>query len=92
MYSSRKIERLFRNHVHFLLILDGHEAPDHTTIARFRTRKATGKAMRHLFERYVNWVEKREETDHEAVYVDGTKLESKATRYTVVWRKTVERE
>ena len=32
------------------------------------------------------------ETDHEAVFVDGTKLESKANKYTFVWRKTVERE
>ena len=31
-------------------------------------------------------------TDHEEVFVDGTKIESKANRYTFVWRKTVERE
>ena len=27
------------------------------------------------------------ETDHSAVFVDGTKLESRAGRYTFVWRK-----
>ena len=32
------------------------------------------------------------EPDHEAVFIDGTKPESKANRYTFVWRKTVERE
>lgn len=92
VYSSRKIESLCRNHVQFLLILDGHEAPDHTTLARFRNGKATGTAIGHLFEQHVNWLEKQKETDHEAVYVDGTKLESKSNRYTFVWRKTVERE
>lgn len=31
------------------------------------------------------------ETDHSAVFVDGTKLESRAGRYTFVWRKSVEK-
>ena len=31
------------------------------------------------------------ETDHEAVFVDGTKLESRAGRYTFAWRKSVEK-
>ena len=92
VYSSRKIEMLCRNHVQFLLILDGQEPPDHTTIARFRSGKRTGEAIKHLFEQQVNWLEKQKETDHEAVFIDGTKLESKANRYTFVWRKTVERE
>ena len=33
----------------------------------------------------------RGETDHKAVFIDGTKLESRAGRYTFVWRKTVEK-
>ena len=35
-YSTRKIEALYRDHVQLLLIPDGKEPPDHTTIARFR--------------------------------------------------------
>ena len=30
------------------------------------------------------------EIDHQAVFIDGTKLESRAGRYTFVWRKSVE--
>ena len=91
-YSTRRIEALCRNHVQFMLILDGKEAPDHTTIARFRSGKATGKAIANLFKQYVNDLEEKGETNHDAVFVDGTKLESKANKYTFVWRKTVERE
>ncbi|WOC31763.1 MULTISPECIES: hypothetical protein [Caproicibacterium] len=29
--------------------------------------------------------------EHEEVFIDGTKLESKANRYTFVWRKTTEK-
>ena len=92
VYSTRKIEALCRNHVQFLLILDGKEPPDHTTISRFRGGEATGQAVRHLFEQYVMHLEEIGETNHEAVFVDGTKLESKANKYSFVWRKTVERE
>ena len=92
VYSTRKIEALCRNHVQFLLILDGRESPDHTTIARFRSGKATRKAIENLFRQYTMHLEKIGETNHEAVFVDGTKLESKANKYTFVWRKSVERE
>ena len=92
VYSSRKIEQLCRNHIQYILILDGHEAPDHSTIARFRSGKATGKAIEGLFWQYVNVLVEKGWVDQEEVYVDGTKIESKANRYTFVWRKIVERE
>lgn len=92
VYSTRKIEELCRNHVQFLLILDGKDAPDHSTLSRFRSGKATGKAIENLFAQYNAHLEAIGETDHKAVFIDGTKLESKANRYTFVWRKTVERE
>ena len=92
VYSSRKIRQLCEENVQFILLLDGHVAPDHSTITRFRSGKKTAKAIENLFYQYAALLEKEEETNHEAVFIDGTKLESKANRYTFVWRKTVERE
>ena len=92
VYSSRKIERLCRNHIQFILILDGHAAPDHCAIARFRSGKKTGKALEGLFRQYVKVLVKKGWVTEEEVFIDGTKIESKANRYTFVWRKTVERE
>jgi len=92
VYSSRKIEQLCRNHIQFILLLDGHEPPDHCTIARFRSGKATGKAIEGLFWQYVNVLVEKGWINQDELYVDGTKIESKANRYTFVWRKTVERE
>ena len=92
VYSSRKIEQLCRNHIQFILLLDGHEPPDHCTIARFRSGKATGKAIEGLFWQYVNVLINKGWINRDEVYVDGTKIESAANRYTFVWRKTVERE
>jgi len=44
-----------------------------------------------LFYQYVNLLEKQGETDHETIFVDGTKLESCAGRYTFCWRGSVEK-
>ncbi len=92
VYSSRKIEQLCRNHIQFILLLDGHEPPDHCTIARFRSGATTGKAIEGLFWQYVNVLAEKGWIDRDELYVDGTKIESKANRYTFVWRKSVERE
>ena len=81
-----------RNHIQFILLLDGHEPPDHCTIARFRSGAATGKAIEGLFWQYVNVLTKKGWIDRDELYIDGTKIESRANRYTFVWRKTVERE
>ena len=92
VYSSRKIEELCRENIQFIMLLDGHEAPDHCTIARFRSGEETAVAIEDLFYQYAALLEKDGLTDHEEAFVDGTKIESKANRYTFVWRKTVERE
>lgn len=90
IYSSRKIEEACRKRIDFMWLLDGQPAPDHCTIARFRTGKAAD-ALQDLFFQYVRKLEVMEETEHDEVFIDGTKLESKANRYTFVWRKSIER-
>jgi len=37
IYSSRKIEQACRRDINFMWLLAGQKAPDHSTIARFRT-------------------------------------------------------
>ena len=78
VYSSRKIEQLCRNHIQFILLLDGHEPPDHCTIARFRSGEATGKAIEGLFWQYANKLAEKGWIDRDELYVDGTKIERSA--------------
>ena len=92
IYSSRKIEELCRENIQFILILDGHEPPDHCTIARFRSGEDTAPAIEDLFYQYAAILEQEGLTNHEEVFIDGTKIESKANRYTFVWRKVVEQQ
>ena len=90
IYSSRKLEEACQYRVDFMWLLEEYPAPDHTTLARFRTGRCA-EAVEDLFYQYVNLLEQQEETDHEAVFVDGTKLESCAGRYTFCWRGSVEK-
>ena len=90
IYSSRKLEEACRYRVDFMWLLEGYPAPDHTTISRFRSGRC-GEAAEELFYQYVNLLEMQGETDHETVFVDGTKLESCAGRYTFCWRGSVEK-
>lgn len=91
IYSSRKLEEACRYRVDFLWLLGDEKAPDHSTLARFRTGRCRG-ALEGLFYQLVRKLEEMGETDHRAVFVDGTKLESRAGRYTFVWRMSVEKQ
>ena len=52
--------------------------------------KATGKAIEGLFWQYANVLIRKGWVDCDELYVDETKIESKANRYSFVWRKVVE--
>lgn len=71
--------------------MEDRKAPDHSTLTRFRTGRCK-EVVENLFYQVVRKLEGMGETDHKAVFIDGTKLESRAGRYTFVWRKIVEKQ
>ena len=88
IYSSRKIETACRRDINFMWLLAGQKAPDHSTIARFRTG-FLADACETLFYQMVKRLEEACELSKETVFIDGTKLEACANRYTFVWKKSV---
>ena len=88
IYSSRKIEIACKRDINFMWLLAGRKAPDHSTIARFRT-DFLAEACEDLFYQMVSRLEKAGELSKETVFIDGTKLEACANKYTFVWRKSV---
>ena len=90
IYTTRKLEEACRYRIDFQWLLWDEPIPDHSTISRFRTGRCA-EAVEELFYQYVRKLEEQGETDHETVFIDGTKLESAAGRYTFVWRKNVEK-
>ena len=90
IYSSRKLEEAYKYRVDFMWLLGNGKAPDHATFSRFRIGRCA-EAVEDLFYQYVAYLEKQGEADHKSVFVDGTKLESRAGRYTFTWRGTAEK-
>ncbi len=88
IYSCRKIEKLLHRDIHFIW-LAGYEKPDFITINRFRNR--VKKEINEVFTQTVLLLSSKGFISLNVEYIDGTKLESKANKYTFVWRKTVER-
>lgn len=69
--------------------LAGYEKPDFITINRFRNR--VKNEINNIFTQIVVLLAERGFITLDVEYVDGTKIESKANKYTFVWRKTVEK-
>ena len=88
IYSSRKIETACRRDINFMWLLAGQKAPDHSTIARFRTG-FLAEACENLFYQMVRRLAEKNEISNETVFIDGTNLESCANKYTFVWKKSV---
>jgi transposase len=89
MYSCRKIEQALQDRVSFMW-LSGNQTPDHNTINRFRSSHLKN-TIHEIFTQVVVMLVDMGYLSLELIYVDGTKLESRANRYTFVWRKTVEK-
>ena len=90
-YTSRRIERACRENIIYMFLLDGCKVPDHNTIARFRS-KHFAMVGEQILRQMVNLLIDMGEISMAAVFIDGTKLEANANRYTFVWRKRVEKQ
>ena len=88
IYSSRDIEKACRRDINFMWLLAGQKAPDHSTIARFRTG-FLANACEDLFYQMVRRLADIGELSKETIFIDGTKLGACANKYTFVWRKSV---
>lgn len=93
IYSSREIERACRENVNFMYLLEGKKGPDHNTIARFRNQHLP-EAVEDLLQQMVQLLVKHGEVSFEesAVFIDGTKIEANAGRYTFVWKTRVSKD
>jgi transposase len=89
IYSSRRIAKALREDINFLW-LSRMNQPDFRTVNRFR-----GEILRETIE--VLFTELAEElldmglVDFEQLFVDGTKVEANANKYSFVWKKSTEK-
>ena len=87
-YSSRKIETACKRDINFMYLLEGAHAPDHATIARFRSLHFAPVA-KNILAQMTRILADNAEVSFENIFIDGTKLEATANKYTFVWKKAV---
>ena len=89
IYSCRKIEKALSENIHFMW-LSGHSTPDYRTINYFRGKRLKG-IIQTLFADIVRMLHELNYVSLKVQYIDGTKIESAAGRYTFVWKKSIEK-
>ena len=89
LYSSRKIEQALQQNIHFMW-LSGMSYPDHNTINRFRSERLKG-VLKEVFSQVVLLLIDHGYITLKEAYLDGTKIEANANRYTFVWGKAIKR-
>ena len=87
-YSSRGIEKACRRDINYMYLLEGRTSPDHATIARFRSIHFAQVADKYLA-MTVNYLMELGEISGREIFIDGTKIEANANKYTFVWKKAV---
>ena len=89
-YSSREIEKACHRDINYMYLLEGKPVPDHATIARFRSLHFSPCA-KHLLTECTELLFELGEISGKNIFIDGTKIEANANKYTFVWKRAVTR-
>jgi transposase len=89
IYSSRKIALALRRDIAFMW-LSGRQNPEHNTINRFRGDYLK-EALEQVFASVVQFLLNHGYIKSNDYFVDGTKFEADAGKYTHVWKKSAEK-
>ncbi len=83
LYSSRQIAKAVRENVMFMWMA-GRQRPDFRTINRFRSERMKD-VLETVFTGVLQFLAEEKYVKLEHYFVDGTKIEANANRYTFVW-------
>ena len=86
--STREIEDLCKHDTRFMFLLDQIDPPSHTTINQVINSLIYNidDVLIEINQRIINY---DQEVNPNIVYIDGTKLEANANKYTFVWKKAI---
>lgn len=85
--SLRKMEKLCRNDIRYMYLLDDMKAPSFATFGNIIRNKLTD-SIEQIFMDINTYIFEKDHVDLEHAYIDGTKIEANANRYTWVWKKS----
>ncbi len=89
IYSGRQLEKALCENIHFMW-LSGMSRPDFRTLNLFRGKRISKERFDSLFTQVVELLHEEGLVSLKVQYIDGTKIESCANKYTFVWKGSVE--
>jgi len=89
LYSSRKIAKALRENLYFMW-LSGNQQPDFRTINRFRS-EVVKEVIEDIFTSVLELLIEEGYVKLENYFLDGTKMEANANKYSWVWGKSTRR-
>ena len=90
VFSGRKIEALLTDSIRMMWLAQGYE-PSYRTINRFRVHPEVKELIRQCFVQFRCQLVSEKLIDQEAIFIDGTKIEANANKFTFVWKKSIEK-
>ena len=85
--SLRNIEKSCKTDIRYMWLLDGMEAPSFVTFGNFIRDELTD-SVEDIFLELNKVIFEKEQVDLDHTYIDGTKIEANANKYTWVWKKS----
>lgn len=88
--SGRKIETLMEENIP-MIWLTGHQVISYRTINRFRVSDRIDEALKEIYATFAAKLKFEQLITQEHLFIDGTKIEADANKYTFVWKKATEK-
>ena len=85
--STRRLEEACKNDIRFMYLIEGMAAPSHTLINNVMNE--IKEKLDSLLLEINQEIMKREDIDTDKLYIDGTKIEADANKYTFKWKKSI---
>lgn len=85
--SLRDLEKLCRNDIRYMYLLDEMKALSFATFGNFIRNELT-TSIEDIFNDINTYIFEQDKVDLNHTYIDGTKIEANANKYTWVWKKS----
>lgn len=88
IFSGRKIEEMAKDSIRARWLTQS-QMPNFRTINRFRVNPYVQYLLKECFIHFRNQLVTQKLIDEETIFIDGTKIEANANKYTFVWKKSI---
>ncbi len=85
--STRALEKACQNDIRFMYLIEGMASPSHQLINE--VMKEIGDKLTYLQKALMEEIMKYEKIETEKLYIDGTKIEADANKYTFKWKPSI---